>query len=354
MYPIDHFEHGIFAFRTTIAHSVLYFENISRNATVYHHETGEILPLFEGENTFQQHGTYIIEGGFVTVRATAGETVFDFANIHTPFLHGEVLAWEGTGTQEAIHLFAKSNLLTAPELPETVTDVRGLFQSAKTIPDVTNWDVSHIESMESMFEQAEFHQDIGGWDTSNVVNMQRMFARCTKFNHDIGAWDTSNVQHMAQMFYDAQDFNNGEKLLGYWDTGNVENMFAMFSDAVSFNQDIGSWDVSRVQDMTRLFAHATEFNQDISQWNTSALRSATEMFYNAPRFNQPIGDWDMRKVYDISRMFYHALDFDQNLSTWDFPSATRMLDVFSAARSFTNGGEPLVWEDRIVERGLLR
>ena len=57
-----------------------------------------------------------------------------------------------------------------------ITDMSSLF--FRLFPhniDISKWNVSKVENMESMFESSGFNGDISKWDVSNVENMQFMF-----------------------------------------------------------------------------------------------------------------------------------------------------------------------------------
>ena len=63
--------------------------------------------------------------------------------------------------------------------------------------DISKWDVSNVENMESMFEDFNsFNCDISNWDVSKVKSMSYMFYGCNKFNYDLSNWDVSNVTDM--------------------------------------------------------------------------------------------------------------------------------------------------------------
>ena len=64
-----------------------------------------------------------------------------------------------------------------------ITDMSSLF--FRLFPhniDISKWDVSKVENMESMFESSGFNGDISKWDVSNVENMQFMFDYSTLEN----------------------------------------------------------------------------------------------------------------------------------------------------------------------------
>ena len=82
---------------------------------------------------------------------------------------------------------------------------KGIFEETKfKYIDISDWDVSNVESMNSMFymcDELKSVGDISSWDVSNVTVMQFMFYGCESFNQDISGWDVSNVMYKYHMFY---------------------------------------------------------------------------------------------------------------------------------------------------------
>ena len=63
--------------------------------------------------------------------------------------------------------------------------------------DISKWDVSNVENMESMFEDfGSFNCDISNWNVGKVTSMSYMFYGCNKFNYDLSNWNVSNVTDM--------------------------------------------------------------------------------------------------------------------------------------------------------------
>jgi surface protein len=54
-------------------------------------------------------------------------------------------------------------------------------QSLTSIGNVSNWDISNVETMGGMFANCYklTSLDLSNWDTSNVTNMSSMFSGCT-------------------------------------------------------------------------------------------------------------------------------------------------------------------------------
>ena len=75
-------------------------------------------------------------------------------------------------------------------------------------PDISNWVVSHVKSMDSMFKFcSKFNSNISKWDVSSVKNMYCMFYKCGSFNQDIGNWQVDNVEVTRDMFYCCNSFD---------------------------------------------------------------------------------------------------------------------------------------------------
>jgi surface protein len=194
---------------------------------------------------------------------------------------------------------------------KSVRDMRYCFSETPINPDISNWNVSSVTSMDRMFyKNLIFNQPIGNWDVSRVVSMNGIFSN-SNFNQSIENWNVSSLNVMSEMFYGNYKFNQP---LGKWNVSNVGNMAFLFTNSI-FNQPIGSWDVGKVANMAQMFVNS-EFNQSIGNWNVSNVATMQAMFNRAKKFNQPIGNWDVSKVRDMAFMFNENV-FNQDLSKWN-------------------------------------
>ena len=139
-----------------------------------------------------------------------------------------------------------------------------LGEGTKANPiDFNDIDVSNIYSFyndkgkgvfgKGIFQETKFkYIDISDWDVSNVESMRHMFYWCIELRSigDISSWNVSKVTNMCSMFNHCEYFNQD---LSCWDVSSVKDMEFMFKDCNSFNQDISSWDVSSVTDKSCMF-----------------------------------------------------------------------------------------------------
>eukprot|EP00978_Attheya_sp_CCMP212_P043424 scaffold283289_cov54-Attheya_sp.AAC.2 len=132
-----------------------------------------------------------------------------------------------------------------------VTDMSSAFMGLRDFNEPLCWDVSRVTDMRSMFSgdtelsiANAFNQDISSWDVSIVNNMNSMFFYADAFNQDISSWNVSRVTDTRFMF-----------------SGDIELTLAN-----AFNQDISSWNVMSVTAMSLMFRNAEAFNQSLCDW----------------------------------------------------------------------------------------
>jgi surface protein len=54
----------------------------------------------------------------------------------------------------------------------------GMFYQSKFNSDISQWDVSNVNDMESMFEYSNFNKDISKWKINTNCDIRHMFADC--------------------------------------------------------------------------------------------------------------------------------------------------------------------------------
>jgi len=132
--------------------------------------------------------------------------------------------------------------------------------------------------VESEIDRLGKDADLNHIDTSKVTNMMSVFAH-TDFQGDVSQWDVSSVESMYSMFYGCSNFNCD---ISSWDVSKVKDMSRIFEGCTNFNQDLSKWNTSNVYDMYCMFAECINFNQDISNWNVSKVKNTYYTFYKCP------------------------------------------------------------------------
>lgn len=226
--------------------------------------------------------------------------------------------------------------INAKDIPNlnNVTDMSYAFAGTQigTVPNINNWDVSHVTNMfASFFGASEFNSPIGNWDVSHVTDMSHMFQEAASFNQNIGDWDVSALENMDYMFAQAESFDSP---IGSWNISNVTSLEGVFWEALNFNQPLNDWDVSNVTSLMATFSIATSFDQPLNNWDTSNVNTLFSTFAGAIIFNQPLNNWDVSKVTNMQSMFESAKAFNQSIENWNVGNVTNMRNVFTLAVEF--------------------
>ena len=109
---------------------------------------------------------------------------------------------------------------------------------------------------DGIFNNTNFEYiDVSDWDVSNIESMTWMFAGCYKLKSiDISNWNVSNVQDMEYMFYECFRLESiGD--ISNWNISNVKNVKYMFSGCEKLKSvgDLSNWNVSNVRDTWKMF-----------------------------------------------------------------------------------------------------
>lgn len=228
----------------------------------------------------------------------------------TDSLGGIILDWIAGGDKKAVVQNKYGDI--ADWDVHQVTSMDGVFSGkfgSQTLlgrVNISAWDVSRVTTMRFMFCGAsDFNSDLSTWNVGNVNSMFYMFTSAGSLRSDsnLTNWDVSKVQTMENMFFGTEFFNSD---LSKWDVGNVQSMREMFGDANSFNSDL-PWDVSSVTTMLGMFSAdmGSAFNGDISSWNVEKVTDQygmTGMFSGANQFNGDLSKWNVANVVDMTQV----------------------------------------------------
>lgn len=216
------------------------------------------------------------------------------------------------------------------------------------ISGIANWDASHVTDMRGLFNGASSLPDalaLRNWDTSNVTNMGRMFSKATSLMFiDVTNWNTSKVTSMVCMFQVGEDWKRNGQLveilgLGNLDVSNVTDMTCMFYGAGQMQSyDIAGWDVSKVESMNHMFCDNCKLRSlDLSEWDVSSVKTMCDMFDDNFQL-RTIGDvshWNTSSLIDVGGWLNGASSFvgdstgTLDLSGWDTSNLKAVGEMFT-------------------------
>ena len=167
--------------------------------------------------------------------------------------------------------------------PKTFEELRKIIEDrynelgpgTKDMPiDFNDIDVSNIDSFcdkntnNGIFQQTKFkYIDISDWNVSNVESMFHMFYCCNELKSvgDLSNWDVSDVEDMTSMFENCKQLKSvGD--LSNWNVSKVTCMNSMFYSCKKLISigDLSNWNVSNVKDMNNTFKESGITN--IPKW----------------------------------------------------------------------------------------
>ncbi|MHA3081402.1 BspA family leucine-rich repeat surface protein [Acinetobacter sp. ANC 5502] len=158
----------------------------------------------------------------------------------------------GSSATQYLPAYKSIHLSSVPDQCPNVRCLDSMFSGCEIFNDVnlSNWDVSQIESLNYTFwGTLEFNQPLN-WSVSQVSNFTGTFAY-SAFNQALQDWDVSNGTMFWSMFEGNKVFNQS---LSAWNTKNAQNMNAMFYNAAAFQQDLSLWCVTHVTVLPDQFA----------------------------------------------------------------------------------------------------
>ena len=194
------------------------------------------------------------------------------------FVNGET----GNCDSKTCYLNSDLNNITI-RFNEDIQTCQNMFYDLVNITeiDLSNFDASHVTSMEAMFYNCSNLEKItfGKINTSSVDNMSQLFMLCKKLKSiDLSNFDTSSVKNLREMFshcenikiIDASNFN----------TSNVEIMEDIFGYCSSLEAvNLSSFDTSKVQVFKGLFYGCTNLKYlDLRNFTASSASHFWYMF----------------------------------------------------------------------------
>ena len=150
------------------------------------------------------------------------------------------------------------------------------------------------------------------------------------------AWRPDNSAHLKEKVNQClQDANDDGSECYACNHGDIVSTSTASCTDGSTPQFISDWDTSLVTSFKDLFKWKSSFDQDLRKWDTSGVTSMSGTFWSASSFTnkgQPLL-WDTSKVTDLYLTFY-GTKFNQCLCNWDISKVTNMEGTFSSNSVF--------------------
>jgi len=199
--------------------------------------------------------------------------------------------------------------------------------------DLTQFDISGIESIKSMFINCVNLQYIkfGNFDTSSVTDMASMFEGCSSLERlDLSIFNTSNVKYMEYMF--RRCFSLKSLNLSNFQTPNLERIFNMFEECSYLEElDLSSFNTSLITTMEYLFSGCSTLKYiNISNFDTSQVTSMVEMFSKCENLEYvDLSNFDTSNVINMNSMFYDCYNLKSlNISRFSVSKVEDLRNMF--------------------------
>ena len=191
------------------------------------------------------------------------------------------------------------------ELQKIIVD-RYLDENNKKVLDLTDIDISNVPNLidnTKGYDNSVFSDeicplvetiDVTGWNVSHINNMNSLFSGLDKLKRIIGldTWDTSNVEYMECVFSNCKSLITIPGIEN-WYMKNVISTNCMFHKCSNLTKlDLSNWEITKTTiDIGHMFSgcNKLQFIGDISNWDVSNLLIATALFRSCIKLKD-VGD----------------------------------------------------------------
>lgn len=154
------------------------------------------------------------------------------------------------------------------------TSLTDTFMDCKKLQriDVSNWNVSNVNSLYKTFYGCSLLSEIKGIENlnvSNVTDANGLFYNCNSLKElDLSNWNANKITDTTEMFYNCNELQNID--LSGWNA-NIKWMRGMFERCYTLkNLNMSNIDVSNVKDFEYLFLECTDLTNFQAPQNINA------------------------------------------------------------------------------------
>ena len=245
-----------------------------------------------------------------------------------------------TNLQSMQEMFENSKLVEVINLEgwnaSNLTNLNGTFEHCDSLKfvDVSGFGLSHITSMTSTFEYCKSLEslDVSNWDMSHMTALYYIFHGCSNLTSlDVTHWDVSNIKTLDKLFSGCSSLATLDP--SGWDTRSLTKLSEMFYGCSSIKSlDLSLWDVSKVTSLYDLFASCKSLESlNVSGWDTSNVTSLYHTFFGCTGLKSlDLSSWDVSSVTTMDCTFHGCTSLETlNLSGWNTHNVTTMNELFS-------------------------
>jgi len=235
----------------------------------------------------------------------------------------------GTGQFRALNFYGCSNLISlASDVVlnnEISSGFANMFRACTSLnsPDIKNWDVSNVMSMNNWFYDCTSFNQALTWDASAATTLQNCFYNCTALNNNINLTTSSALDDFDAVFALCTALTGGVTIS---DLTGVTSSIQVFNGCTNLDQVI-NWNLPNTANVQEMFKDCVSLNSSISLTTSSSLTSTLSMFNGCTALTGGVTISDLTGVTNAENMFRNCSNFDQAL-TWNMPSLQNADDMF--------------------------
>ena len=162
-----------------------------------------------------------------------------------------------------------------------VTTMQSMFSNSNiNYLDLSNFNTSNVTGMSSMFSNSKNanYLNISSFDTSKVTYMTSMFAGSSFKHLDLSNLDVSQVNSFENMFYNAQSLEYVD--LSNWDTRRSTRFNGMFKNCYNLKYlDLSSFKIYKATSLNEMFYGCRNLEElDLSSFDLNNVSYISYMF----------------------------------------------------------------------------
>jgi surface protein len=196
----------------------------------------------------------------------------------------------GDGTTDSITAFDQSEVThtysTAGTYEIKISDALRSFRFDNSddklkILNISNWGVFTFNEISMFSGCSNLNTTSSDAPIITLTDASSTFRLCTSLTSlNVSNWDVSNIQSMFVMFFGCNSLTTLD--VGNWDVSGVDNMWAIFRNSNLLSTvDVTNWDVGSVTNMREMLFNCDAFDYSLANWNIINVTNFSNFMRNA-------------------------------------------------------------------------